>query len=244
MAWTKIDIIHQLAAANAAASYLEICTPTTGNRYAELDRSRFAVCHRLMSLCPDRYDDGLKIDYRRADKEIAGCVKEIARSGMRYDVILVDPWHEYDTSMQALAAALDLSADGGTVVVHDCLPTVADEATPQYRPGAWCGLTFKAYLDFLVARPQLSYCTVDTDYGCGLIRRLGRRDRLLTPLRTLLGRFEPRHRARVEEFAAWRALGDNHAAAYQLLCAHRARLLNLCSVDEFRAGTPRWLTAA
>jgi len=244
MAWTKVDIIHHLAAANAASSYLEICTTTTGGRYAEIDQSRFAICHRLMSLCPDGYNDGLKIDFRSADKKIGGCVEEIARAGLRYDVILVDPWHEYDTSMDALVAAIELLADGGTVVVHDCLPTVEEEATPQHRHGAWCGVTFKAYLDFLIARPHLVYCTIDTDYGCGLIRQLGWRDQLLALVRTMLRRFEPRHGERVESFGKWRSLDDNYAAAYRFLSAHRVALLNQCTVDKFSTGRAQWVTAA
>lgn len=244
LAWRKVDIIRALAAPNAASRYLEICTTATGNQFAEIDQSRFAVCHRLMSRCPDGYDDGSKIDFRSPDKTIGSCVAEIARAGLSYDIILVDPWHEYDTSMDALAAALELLADGGTIVVHHCLPTAADEATPQYRPGIWCGVTFKAYVDFLAARPDLIYCTVDADYGCGLIRKLGRRDRLLALAKTAFHRVKPRPTPRISLFRKWRALGDHYAAAHRFLIANRVALLNLCTVEEFRAGQAQWATVA
>jgi GT2 family glycosyltransferase len=244
LAWSKVDTIHALAAPDAASRYLEICTPTTGNQYAEIDRSRFAVCHRLMSRCPDGYDDGFKIDFRSADNSIGGCVAEIARAGLSYDIILVDPWHEYGTSVAALEAALELLADGGTIVVHDCLPAAADEATPQYRPGAWCGVTFKAYVDFIAARPGLIYCTVDADYGCGLIRKLNWRDRLPALAKTAFHQLKPRPTPRIELFRKWRALGDNYAAAYRFLVANRVPLLNLCTADAFRAGQAQWVTAA
>jgi hypothetical protein len=145
--------------------------------------------------------------------------------------------------MDALAAAIDLLADDGTIVVHDCLPTAAEEAAPQYRPGAWCGVTFKAYLDFLLARSHLAYCTIDTDYGCGLIRKLNWWDRLWALTRTTLSRFNPSHRERAKIFGKWRSMGDNYAAAYRFLSANRAALLNQCTVDQLCIGRAQWRTA-
>jgi len=242
-AWTKVDIIHHLASCRGAASYLEICTPTTGNRYAEIDQSRFRICDRLMSLCPDDYNDGLAIDFRSATKDIDHCFERIVRSGRRYDVILVDPWHEYETSMSALVMAGKVLADGGTIVVHDCLPTCADEATPNFRPGAWCGVTFKAYLDFLLADPSFGYMTVDTDYGCGLMRRSNRLRRLVGEVFGFGGRRGSERPSRREALAKWKTTGADYEQAFRYLREHAEALLNLCGVDAFRSGEASWVHA-
>jgi len=68
-----------------------------------------------------------------------------------------------------LNCAFELLADGGALVVHDCLPPTELVASPTYTEGHWAGVTYKAYLDFVLARDDLDYCTVDTDWGCGII---------------------------------------------------------------------------
>ena len=101
-------------------------------------------------------------------------------------------------------------------------------------PGDWCGVTYRAYLDFVLARRDLRYLTVDTDYGCGVVRKAKPRAK---------GLFDRAARAaggaRRRLVKAWRALGDDHRAAWRLFAANRAALLNLITVAAFRAGAPR-----
>jgi hypothetical protein len=169
-AWTKSDLINWIATQREYRSYLELCTVTTGLRYKEIDRTRLAVCHRLMYRCPSGYADELPIDFRSVGLDISSCVRVIRERGYRYDLILVDPLHEYGASMRDLTEALGLLTDRGTIVVHDCLPPTAELAGPNFRVGDRCGLTHRAYLDFVFARANLEYRTVDIDYGCGVIR--------------------------------------------------------------------------
>ena len=42
-------------------------------------------------------------------------------------------------------------------------------ASPSPIAGEWCGVSYKAFLDFVLDRNDLDYCTVDIDYGCGVI---------------------------------------------------------------------------
>ena len=57
------------------------------------------------------------------------------------------------------------------MIVHDCRPPNGEVAVPDPLPGEWCGTTYKAYLDFVLERPDLDYVTVDTDYGCGVVTK-------------------------------------------------------------------------
>ena len=155
----KTDIINYLGQTWNYRSYLEICTPTTGCRYPRIDRSTFDLCHRLMYRCPGTFRDGWKIDFRSETLDIAELVTTIQGEKFSYDVILVDPWHEYETSYRDLAIAASLISTPGTIVVHDCLPPTETIAGPQFSPGSWCGVTYKAFLDFVFSRSDLSYFT-------------------------------------------------------------------------------------
>jgi hypothetical protein len=106
MNWDKTDIIKYLSKLRDYRTYLQICTPTTGNQFAKIDQSRFDVCHRLMYRCPESFTDGLNIEFR--------CIADIYRSGFRYDIMLVDPWHEYESSFRDMQVALSLLTDTGS----------------------------------------------------------------------------------------------------------------------------------
>ncbi len=232
MPWKKTDIINHLAAAGGYHSYLEICTTKTGNDYQEIDRSKFPTCHRLMFRCPDGFSDGLAVDFAVAGLDISQCVRQIKERHHSYDVILVDPWHEYEPSYRALEAALDLVAERGMIIVHDCLPPTPKHASPDYAPGPWCGVTYKAYLDFVLTREDIAYFTIDADFGCGVIRKVGLRTDTLSALDSIgAGRVNAQDRTAL--IGKWTNLGDDFDASYRLLHDHKRELLNLVSVRQF-----------
>ena len=167
----KARLINHLAEVHGYRHYLELCTLSTGRRYAEIDRSRLETCVRLMYRCPDDFDDGLPIDYRSSSLDIGECLKTISDEGRRFDIALVDSWHEYATSWRDLVEGFLLIREGGTLVVHDCLPPRSEIAVANYIPGEWCGVGYQAYVDFISQRRDLAVYTVDTDYGCGSSER-------------------------------------------------------------------------
>jgi hypothetical protein len=178
-----------------------------------------------MYRCPDAYDDGMVVDFRSGDLDISECLREVWRQGLRFDVVFVDPWHEYDTSRRDLAAAFDLAVAGGAIVVHDCNPPRADVAMPEVSPVEWCGVTYRAYVDFVTARDDLAYYTVDTDYGVGVIRKLDGERTTDADTTALVERLRP--------------LEDHSGAAFHCFREHARRLLKLVSVEEFLALGPR-----
>jgi hypothetical protein len=234
MNYSKVDLINELSAIYGYRKYLEICTPTTGGMYSGIDRARFSTCHRLMYRCPAEFNDGLPIDFRSSNLDISDCVKTIRARELKYDVILVDPFHEYEPSARDLREAVDLLNPAGTIIVHDCFPRDAAIAGPEYIVGAWCGVTYKAYLDFLLASNSLLFCTVDTDYGCGVIRRnvsLSAFQRIARRASRMMTRDD---RRRVVE--QWMRAGNDYDATFRLLQACSKPLLNLVTVDEFLTG--------
>jgi hypothetical protein len=234
MRWTKMDLINELAAIHGYRSYLEICTPTTGTIYGDLDRRRYSISHRLMYRYRDRFDDGMTIDFCSSSPDSGEGASAVRAAGFTYDVILVDPFHEYETSAQDLREACKLIKPKGTIVVHDCNPEEEALVTPHFRDGAWCGLTYKAYLDMMLESVRLQSCTVDIDHGCAIIRRRPLVSRLRRIAHRALGMIGRDSRSRL--LHEWRRVSKDEAAAFRLLKAQATSLLNLVTVDEFLAG--------
>jgi hypothetical protein len=79
VAVNKAQIVNRLAAVHGYRHYLELCTRSTGRQYAEIDRSLLTTCKRLMYRCPDGPGDGMEVDYRSSDLDIAECLSAIRR---------------------------------------------------------------------------------------------------------------------------------------------------------------------
>jgi hypothetical protein len=230
----KADIVRRLARHRGYQRYLEITTSTTGQQYDAARAAGYEVCQRLVYRCPPDHDDGHPIDYRTEGEETSECVARIRSECRPFDIMLVDPHHTYECSIRDLGDALSLLCVGGTLVVHDCDPPDRQHAIPHYVSGAWCGVTYKAFLDFVIRSHAVEYFTIDTDYGCGVIRKLSRCDRLLSRARQM---FMPTIQRRTE--SEWMGVGQDFDAAYTVFEAHRSRLLKLVGVDEFERRHPR-----
>jgi len=215
--WDKTDIIHFLSDLNRYESYLEICSPSTGALYNKIDKSRFRRCHRLMYRTPSGFDDQLDINFRSSDSATSDLIETIHAFGFRYDIVLVDSFHYYDLSFRDLADAFDVLTPRGSIVVHDCLPTSEELASPDYIPGGWCGVSFIAYVDFVTSGRRLTYTTVDTDYGCGVIRKSDSEEQLPQDL-----------------MERWKSVRHDAKAAYRFMSENKDQLLHLVSVDEFK----------
>lgn len=166
---TKTDIVHVISKSRNFTNYLELCTSTTGQYYCDIMRWRFNTSRRLMYNCPDNFDDGLPIDFQIDNFDIRPALGTLEIDSNRIDICLVDGFHTYDCAIRDLTCAFDLLRDGGVLVVHDCLPPSESFVSPTWIQGDWAGVSYKAYLDFVLARDDFDYCTVDTDWGCGII---------------------------------------------------------------------------
>ncbi len=214
----KYDMINALAKKNGYQSYLEIGTTSTGGRFWKIDKKQLRVCHRLLYRCPEQFIDGDEITYRSANESI----ENLLPSSPWYDVVFVDPWHSFECSMRDLQAGLSVLQEDGVMIVHDCCPPSREYARPKPVEGGWCGVTYCAYIEFLLSRPDLIYYTVDTDYGCGVVKKKPREE---TP--------KPEPRLTDELAERWRNQRSQNADMYELFCNHKQELLNLISVEDF-----------
>jgi hypothetical protein len=217
--FNKIDLIHLIARRLKLRNYLELCTPTAGRRYGEIDRARFSTARRLMYICPTDFNDGLPIDHKIADFDIEDALTALKLSANKVDICLVDAFHTYDYTTRDLTCAYELLGDGGVLVVHDCSPPNEAWASPTFAPNDWSGESYRSYLDFVLTRDDLDYCTVDVDYGCGIIFK-----------NRIAGMVGPVEQKLVAE---WFEVHNDDQLALRFFFKNRAKLLRLMSGKSF-----------
>ena len=89
----------------------------------------------------------------------------------KFDIVFIDGLHQYDQVLIDIQNSLDHLSDNGTIVCHDCLPTTEKMQERENPGGEWTGDTWKAIAELRVERIDLDIKVVDTDYGCGIIRK-------------------------------------------------------------------------
>src|SRR5665213_1865196 len=213
---STIDVVNLLARKRGFSRYLEVCTSATGHQFAEIDRTQLTTAHRLMYRCSDGYSDGLQIDFRSRNTGVRSFFDAFSRLGTKYKIILVDPWHTYECARRDLSYALAALDEDGILIVRDCDPPAS---------GNWRGVTYAAFVDFVLGRNDIDYYTVDADFGCGVIkkRRLSASDASDT-----LG-------AQVEEGLRflWHTVRGDETLRYSSFKKVNRELLHMISVTEF-----------
>ena len=125
-----------------------------------------------------------------------------------YDIIFIDGLHWSEQVYKDITNSLNVLNDGGYIICHDMNPhSEFIQRYPQPKSGsAWTGDCWKAWVQLRMERDGLNMCVVDTDHGCGVIKK-GKQNKI-----------------RVEGELSW-----------DLLDSNRKDLLNLISVEEFKS---------
>jgi hypothetical protein len=214
----KYEIVNALINRNHYRRYLEICTPTTGQRFSRIQHAGLYWRHRLMYVCPPGFQDGSEITFRSESIQISHLLDQ----SVPYDIIFIDPYHNFECSLRDLESALAILRPDGTLVVHDCCPPARELAGPSYRPGSWFGVTYCAFIEFVQSHTDLVYYTVDTDCGCGVVKNVSSNRTAPTPFS---------HDAELSRL--WRLQKSQQQDMFDFFHQHRSELLNLISVEEF-----------
>jgi len=100
----------------------------------------------------------------------------ILEPSFKFDVIFIDGLHTAEQVDRDIENALHFVHDDGFVVLHDCNPLTEFHAreTHSYTisPAGqqWNGTTWKGFVKWR-QNPSLFSCTVDTDWGVGIISK-------------------------------------------------------------------------
>jgi hypothetical protein len=92
--------------------------------------------------------------------------------GKRFDLIAMDPFHEYEYSCRAFHLMYSFLSDRGRLVCHDCFPPRPSMAVPAFTTGAWCGETYLALIEFASRNPHLYYGVLNVDTGIGIVSKI------------------------------------------------------------------------
>ena len=224
--WTKVDVIRYIASRKKFRRYFEITSRTTGQRFHEANAIGFDVCTRLVYNFEGNHPDDLAVEFSSKSEDISYVQQYIVSKYKNFDIILVDGYHTYDCASRDLQFAKSILKPGGVIVVHDCLPTSITEASPEFSEGSWCGVTYKAFLDFCFRHRTSSYLTVDTDYGCGVV---------FSPENIFVGYLN--YLTSFGKFTyqmKWKRLKDDYESLFCLLRHNNGRILNLMSVEQLQ----------
>jgi predicted O-methyltransferase YrrM len=151
----RIEIINNLIQKNKYKSYLEIGVQG-GSCFTQIN------CDKRVGVDPDKTSAATvhltSDDYFKESDE-------------KFDIIFIDGLHESPTVIRDIENSLNHLNDGGTIVMHDCLPTSKRmQEIPLEEQNEWTGDVWKAFLEYR-ANPELEMCVVNCDWGCGIIRK-------------------------------------------------------------------------
>jgi hypothetical protein len=147
---------------------LFVRTPTTG---AWLDNI-FVNDTRVTRILYDTHTK--KYKYHKTTKIIEPNVFEYTLDSLnkKFDLICMDPFHEYTHSKRDFNLLYSYLSDIGTLISHDCFPMTKELANPSYKSGNWCGETYIAFVEFAYNNPTLYYGLLIIDTGIGIISKL------------------------------------------------------------------------
>lgn len=154
----RTNIINTLIQKYGYQSYLEVGTqdPT----------SNFNLINAECKVSIDPFPRG-EVTFVGTSNEYFKSIDENAK----FDIIFIDGLHHSEQVLKDIENSLNHLSDNGTIVCHDCLPTSERMQERDDHGGEWTGDTWKAIAELRVERIDLDIKVVDTDYGCGIIRR-------------------------------------------------------------------------
>lgn len=126
----------------------------------------------------------------------------------KYDIVFVDGLHIFEQAYRDIVNSLANLNENGIIVVHDCNPVTEITQRRIRASDAWHGDVWKAIVKLRIENPDLDICTVNTDEGCGIIKK-GKQELLVVTENT--------------------DVND-----YSFLEKNRKDALNLISVSEFK----------
>lgn len=147
----RFDIINHLIKKYNYKTYLEI-----GTQFGDC----FSKIEIEDKVCVDpekRYDE---LTHEMTSDEF------FSKNTKTFDIVFVDGLHLEEQSTKDIHNSLKCLNVGGSIVVHDCLPHCE-----EFIKVCWNGTVFRSIIDLRYNNPELDIKVVDTDCGCGIIRR-------------------------------------------------------------------------
>lgn len=98
-------------------------------------------------------------------------------NNQKFDLIFIDGLHHADQVEKDILNSLEVLNEGGYIVCHDMNPAKEQHQVIPFNGKIWNGDCWKAFVKLRQTRNDLEMFTVDTDYGCAVIKK-GKQDLL------------------------------------------------------------------
>jgi hypothetical protein len=90
----------------------------------------------------------------------------------KFDIIFIDGLHYSEQVLRDIVNSLDVLNDNGYIVCHDMNPEKEEyQLIPPAFNQPWTGDCWKAFVTLRQISENLEMFVVNTDYGCGVIRK-------------------------------------------------------------------------
>ncbi len=163
---SRTSILNTLVEKYGYTSYLEI---GQGPRTLNFD---WVQCPIKIGVDPDRK---LNAAYQMTSDDF------FKMNNDTFDLIFVDGLHHAEQVERDILNALKILNEKGTILVHDCNPQSEDMQTvPRKQQLFWTGDVWRAWVKLRATRSDLKMYVIDSEFGCGLIRR-GHQDTIALP---------------------------------------------------------------
>jgi hypothetical protein len=154
----RTDILNILIQKYGYKSYLEVGTQDPA--------SNFDLINTECKVSVDPFPRGEVTFVGTSDEYFESIADDV-----KFDIIFIDGLHHNDQVLKDIENSLNHLSENGTIVCHDCLPTTELMQARDDHGGEWTGDVWKAIAELRVERIDLDIKVVNTDYGCGIIRR-------------------------------------------------------------------------
>jgi hypothetical protein len=168
----RYDIINDLIRKNNFKKYLEIGVRNPDECFNLIN------CETKHSVDPGYENEETMVYFQFTSNNFFKLLenKELNLSTTyKWDVIFIDGLHISNQVEQDIMNSLNHLSDDGFIVLHDCNPSNLWMAREDYMidgvPHGWNGTVWKSIYKLRATRPDLFVCTVDTDYGVGIVKR-------------------------------------------------------------------------
>jgi len=170
----RITIINDLITKYNFKSYLEIGVRNTFECFDLIN------CEVKDSVDPGFENHINNVKYKLTSDEF---FKQLDSSSLdkdsnyKWDIIFIDGLHLSYQVERDITNSLNHLSENGIIVVHDCNPPTLHHAREDYSNhdtpamGIWNGTVWKVIYNLRATRDDLQICTVNTDWGVGVIRK-------------------------------------------------------------------------
>ena len=149
---TRTNLINYLIEKNQYETYLEVGV-ADGDNFCQIQ-----IAHK------DGVDPGGgHANYAMTSDDF------FAQNTKTYDIIFIDGLHLCEQVLRDVDNSLKCVNPGGVIVMHDCLPTTYEQQLPSPIPGSWNGDVWKAAAQIRMHYPDVHFCVVNMDWGCGIL---------------------------------------------------------------------------